>query len=170
LLRRLVAAGIEFVVIGGVAVGAHGVIRGTKDLDLCPSPSRENLGRLASLLRELDVSQVGVDDQDFSAREMPFDPTRVEDLAEGDNPRLETPYGIVDVMQRIPGIDADHAFESLAADAQTDTAFGVPVTVCSLEKLRQMKPAAGRPQDLVDLANLAAAHPETGDSHPEAAR
>jgi hypothetical protein len=81
LLRRLVAAGIDFVVIGGVAVGAHGVVRGTKDLDLCPSPSRENLGRLASLLRDLGVSQVGVDDQEFSAREMPFDATRAEDLA-----------------------------------------------------------------------------------------
>jgi hypothetical protein len=144
-------------------VNAHGVIRATKDLDLCPSPSRENLGRLASLLRELGVTQVGVDDQDFGAQEMPFDPTRVEDLAEGGNFRLETPYGIVDVMQWIPGIDADHAFADLAADAQTDTAFGVPVTVCSLEKLRTMKRAAGRPQDLQDLADLAAAHPEAAD-------
>lgn len=144
-------------------MNAHGVIRATKDLDLCPAPSRDNLGRLASFLRELGVRQLGVDDEGFSAQEMPFDPTRVEDLAAGGNFRLETPYGIVAVMQWIPGIDADPAYDYLAADAQADTAFGVSVTVCSLDHLRHTKRVAGHPQDLQDLADLAAAHPEAGD-------
>ena len=62
-------------------------------------------------------------------------------------------------MQWVPGVDADHAYPVLAADAREAVAFGVPLRVCSLEALRQMKRAAGRPRDLEDLADLDAAHP-----------
>src|SRR5437773_866032 len=37
---------VEFVVIGGIALAAHGYIRGTKDVDIVPEPSPENLQRL----------------------------------------------------------------------------------------------------------------------------
>ena len=63
-------------------------------------------------------------------------------------------------MQWVPGIEADRAYPTLAADARTAKAFGIEIQVCSLEHLRQMKHAAGRPQDLQDLTDLAAAHPE----------
>lgn len=43
ILRRLVAAGAEFVVIGGLALGARGVVRATKDIDIVVSPDVENL-------------------------------------------------------------------------------------------------------------------------------
>jgi hypothetical protein len=138
-------------------VNAHGVIRATKDADICPSPARANLERLAGLLRELEVRQLG----DFDDGEMPFDPTRAEDLAEGGNFRLETPFGILDLMQWISGVDGEHAYAALATDAVVAHAFGVDILVCSLAALRRMKRAAGRPQDHQDLADLAAAHPET---------
>jgi hypothetical protein len=48
----------------------------------------------------------------------------------------------------------------LAANAVSASAFGLEVKVCSLADLREMKRAAARPQDLIDLANLDAAHPE----------
>jgi len=38
LLRRLHDAGIDYVVVGGLAVIAHGVQRFTNDLDICPAP------------------------------------------------------------------------------------------------------------------------------------
>lgn len=160
MLRRLVGAEIDFVLIGGVAVGAHGVIRGTQDIDICPSPDPQNLERLAALLGELGAQQFGVESSDFAADEMPYDPTRAGDLAGGGNFRLETPFGLLDLMQWIPGIDADQAYSELAADAVPARAFGIEVPVSSLEKLRLMKRAAGRPQDLQDLEDLAAAHPE----------
>ena len=156
-------AGIDFVVIGGVAVGAHGVLRATKDLDVCPAPDGANLARLATLLRELGVSQVGVEDGGFTAREMPFDPTRPDELAQGGNFRLETPFGTLDLMQWIPGISQDSAYAVLAGNAVTAHAFGLAVQVCSLADLRLMKRAAGRPRDLQDLEDLAAAHPELAD-------
>ena len=159
LLRRLGRAGVAHVLIGGLAVNAHGVIRATKDVDICPDPDPANLKRLASLLAEIGVRQLGVEDDGFSEREMPFDPTDAADLAQGGNFRLETPLGVLDIMQWIPGLDAEHTFEALAQDALIAEAFGVKLRVCSLPALRRMKQAAGRPRDLQDLADLEAAHP-----------
>jgi hypothetical protein len=164
LLRRLHCAGVDYVLIGGLAVNAHGVIRSTKDVDICPAPDRPNLARLADLLLGLGVQQLGVGEGGFEAREMPHDPTRAEDLAEGGNFRLQTPLGVLDIMQWVPGIDADLAYEVLSRDAETATAFGVEIEVCSLEHLRAMKVAAGRPQDLLDLADLEIAHPRRHES------
>lgn len=144
--------------IGGLAVNAYGVIRATQDVDICPDPDRVNLERLAGLLRDLEARQLGVEDEGFAEREMPFDPTKPEDLAQGGNLRLETELGVLDVMQWLPGID--NAYATLSEDSRQATAFGITVRVCSLAKLRQMKQAAGRPRDLQDLADLDAAHPE----------
>jgi hypothetical protein len=156
LLRALSDAGVDHVVIGGFAVISHGVVRVTKDLDICPGPDRANLGRLARCLADLGVMQLGAGD--FDPAEMPFDPTRAEDLAEGGNFRLESPHGILDVMQWVSGVDGEHAYPALAANAVDTQVEGVPVRICSLAHLRAMKRAAGRPQDLQDLADLAIAH------------
>jgi hypothetical protein len=48
LLRRLTAAEVRFVLVGGLAVNAWGVVRGTKDLDIVADPEPENLARLAA--------------------------------------------------------------------------------------------------------------------------
>lgn len=159
LLRQLHEAEVEHILIGGLAVNAWGVIRSTKDIDICPSPDRENLQRLADLLGRQGVKQLGVGLEGFNEPEMPLDPTRAEDLAQGGNFRLETPLGVLDLMQWVPGIAADHAYATLAADAESAQAFGIDIRVCSLNALRVMKRAAGRPQDLQDLADLDRAHP-----------
>ena len=160
LLQELQAAGVEYVLIGGLAVNAHGVIRSTKDVDICPAPDWGNLTRLAAWLREIGVRQLGVGQHGFEREDLPFDPTRAEDLAQGGNFRLETPLGVLDIMQWIPGINADNAYATLAHDAETAVAFGIEIRVCSLEALLVMKRAAGRPQDLQDLDDLKTAHPE----------
>lgn len=156
LLRRLHEASVEYVVIGGLAVIAHGVQRFTNDLDICPSPDPDNLGRLADLLDRAEARQLGVGD--FDEREFPFDPRRPAELAEGGNFRLLTAHGVLDIMQWIPGIPDEHAYGALVGDSVEGTAFGVPLKVCSLEHLRQMKRTADRPQDRQDLADLASAH------------
>lgn len=72
---------MRHVLIGGLAVNAHGVIRSTKDIDIVPAPDQDNLERLSRLLVGLDARQLGVSERDLGADEMPFDPTRVEDCA-----------------------------------------------------------------------------------------
>jgi len=162
LLRQLHQARVDYVLIGGLAVNAWGVIRSTRDVDICPSPDAENLSRLANMLRGLDTRQLGVGDGGFEDREFPFDPTQPGDLAQGGNFRLETNLGVLDIMQWVPGIDADNAYMTLVADAVRADAFGIGIQVCSLDALRMMKRAAGRAQDLQDLADLETAHPSDG--------
>ena len=69
-LRSLLGAlnehGVEFVVIGGVAVGAHGFIRGTEDLDVVPDPDPDNLRRLAEALTDLESTLPTAGERPFS--------------------------------------------------------------------------------------------------------
>lgn len=152
LIAALAAAEVDYVVIGGFAVGAHGFPRATKDLDIVPAPGFENLGRLAGALRELDAEHYDTGDLDPS--EFPFDPLDPADLLEGGNFVLTTRAGRLDVMQWVPGIEAEHAYTPLVVDAVDVPFHGARVRICSLTLLRRMKQAAGRPQDLVDLENL----------------
>jgi hypothetical protein len=152
LLRVLHERGIEHIVVGGFAVNAHGFIRVTKDLDIVPSPTEENLGKLAEMLRDLHARIL--DTGDFKPEEMPADPTRTADLAMGGNFCLLTDLGRLDVMQWLSGIDFDDLYTKLDHEAIESTVDGVLVHVCGLDDLRMMKRAAGRPQDLIDLQRL----------------
>jgi len=152
LLLTLTNAQVEFIVIGGVAVGVHGFTRATKDLDIVPNPSPGNLERLAHVLTEIEAQHIGL--EDFSPEEFPYDPTDPLQLAEGANFRLETSLGPMDIMQWVSGIETDLAYEELAPKAFPVTFRDSEIRVCSLEHLRAMKRAAGRPQDLIDLERL----------------
>jgi len=152
LLLTLTNAEVEFVVIGGVAVGVHGFARATKDLDIVPAPSEENMERLAHALSEMGAQHIGVGD--FSPEEFPFNPTDPAQLAEGANFRLETSHGPLDIMQWVAGIDADLAYSELAPKAVPVAFRNKEIRVCALDHLLAMKRAAGRPQDLADLRRL----------------
>ena len=152
LLLALARAEVRFVIIGGIAVGVHGHVRATRDLDIVPDPDRANLARLARLLAEIDAEHVGIGD--FSAEEFPFDPLDPDQLAEGANFRLNTTLGPLDIMQWVAGIDADPAYPALARDAIKVAFRNQELLVCGLDDLRAMKMAAGREQDLLDLHEL----------------
>jgi hypothetical protein len=152
LLRALHERGIEHIVVGGFAVNAHGFIRVTKDLDMVPDPGQRNLGRLAEMLRDLNASILDTDN--FTVEEMPADPTHTSDLEMGGNFCLLTDLGRLDVMQWLTGLETDDLYGKLRPDAVEGSVDDIPVRVCSLEHLRAMKRAAGRPQDLEDLKRL----------------
>lgn len=156
LLGRLDAADVRYVIIGGFAVIAHGVVRATKDLDVCPDPTPDNLVRFAGLLADLGAQQIGLDELGDGA--FPLDPTQPEHLMMGGNFLIETTLGRIDVMQWVPGMDEENAYAELASQAVAGETFGVAVRVASLQHLRRMKRTAGRPRDLEDLAELDAAH------------
>lgn len=152
LIAALDDARIAYVIIGGFAVAAHGYVRATKDLDIVPSPAPENLARLAGLLRELGAELHG--SGEFNPDEFPYDPLDARELAEGGNFLLNTRLGRLDVMQWVPGIEADSAYEHLRPTASPVTVWGRSVLVCSRGDLITMKRAAGRRQDLEDLNEL----------------
>lgn len=148
LLRRLAAAEAEFVVVGGLAVSAWGVVRGTKDVDVVVSPDVENLKRVA----EVAVAAGGHVQQGeaFLGSSISI----ASALASGEQVMIETDLGRLDVVQGLEGVPP---YENLAARAKRAEILGVPVAVCSLEDLKEMKRAAGRTRDLADLEDLDAA-------------
>ncbi len=152
LLLALSEAQVQFVVIGGVAVGVHGFVRATKDLDIVPDPDPDNLTRLARLLKEIEARQLGADE--FSPEEFPYDPTDPAQLAEGANFRLDTSHGALDIMQWVPGIDTDSAYRELTGQAIEVAFRGTKIRVCGIEHLRTMKRTAARERDLMDLREL----------------
>jgi predicted nucleotidyltransferase len=152
LLRFLDARGVEHILIGGVAVAAHGYRRPSTDLDIVPAGDPENLGRLADALAAIRARPAELGD--FDAGEMPADATRVEDLVLGGNFRLETDLGSLDVMQWVSGVEADDLYAELDRQALEFWLDGVRVRYCGLAHLLAMKRAAGRPRDLDDLEHL----------------
>ena len=141
LLATLAQADVRYLVIGGVAVAAHGYVRATEDLDLVPEPGLENLRRLANALVSLDARLPLASDRTFQAR----------DLTPGRNLTLDTPLGGVDIVQRARGVPSFAALDEAAVTSDLD---GVPVRICSLEHLRAMKEVAGRAIDRADLERL----------------
>jgi hypothetical protein len=148
-LRALLAAlherEVRFVVIGGVAVGAHGYVRATEDLDLVPDPDPANLKLLTAALGALDSTLPTVEGR-------PFDPDQDGAvILRGGNVSADTRFGGLDVVQRLRGVPA---YSELAKDAVESDLLGIPVRVCSLGRLREMKQVLSRAQDRADLENL----------------
>lgn len=157
LLTTLVEHGVEFIVVGGYAVAAHGYVRATKDIDICPNPDAENRRRLAVALADLEAEPIGLDE---FAGEFDLKPD-VEGLEAGGNWTLKTKFGRLDVMQHLEGLGGDGGgWRELAPHAVTRSFLGHDCLFCSYEDLVKMKRSAGRPQDEVDINSLRAARSE----------
>jgi hypothetical protein len=150
LMEALVGADVRFILIGGLAVGVHGAVRATRDMDIVPDPDPPNLERLAAVLRQLEARQIGVDTE-----LLPHQATEPEGLAAGGSFQLATVHGQLDVLQESGVIPA---YATLAEDAIEIDWRGHRIRVCSLERLREMKRAGNRPLDQLDLDALADAH------------
>jgi predicted nucleotidyltransferase len=144
LLRALSEAGVEFVVVGGVAVAAHEYVRATEDVDLVPAPDHGNLDRLANVLVTLEGRLT------LNAERAIGDVER-QALLQGRNLSVSTKHGDLDVIQRLPGVPS---YDTLRADAIRVEIDDLKLTVCSREHLMSMKRARGAPIDIADLERL----------------
>jgi len=156
MLRTLTEAGVDFVVIGGIAVVLSGYGRTTRDLDIAFAGDAANLRALGGVLTSIDARLRGVDD------EIPF----VADertLAGIQLLTLETSLGWLDVHRQVPGI---RSYELLRRNAERVTLDGLPVLVASVDALLAMKEAAGRPQDRIDILALEAIRRQSREGGP----
>jgi hypothetical protein len=144
LLARLTETGVDFVVIGGIAVIAQGYVRTTRDLDIAFAGDAANLDALGHVLGDLDARLRGVSD------EGPFTPD-ARTLAGIQLLTLETSLGWLDVHRMVAGV---RDYEMLRSRAMPATIDGTRVLVASVEDLIAMKRAAGRDLDRVDIAAL----------------
>lgn len=148
LLRRLAEADVEFVVVGGLALNAWGVVRGTKDVDVVIATASRNIKRVA----EVAVAAGGHVQRGEALLGTPFSIAAA--LADGAQVAIETDLGRLDVVQGLDGVPDFEELRSRAVDAEI---LGSTVWVCSRNDLREMKRAAGRTRDLADIEDLDAA-------------
>lgn len=143
IFAALDAHGVQYVVIGGLAVQVHGHVRTTNDVDLIPAPSRENLERLAAALNELDarVLNPGCEDLPIDARMLPRATLW----------QMATRHGDVDVLHEAPGAAP---FSELSERALAIKLGEWTIAIASKADLIRMKRASGRPVDVADIAAL----------------
>lgn len=146
LLRALATGGVEFIVIGGVAGIAHGSARFTRDLDVVYGRSPDNLRRLTAALLPLEPYLRG------APPGLPFR-FDLDTVRRGLNFTLRTTRGELDVLGEIAG---GGGYEALVAHSRELEMFGVRCRCLELDKLIQVKRAAGRPKDLEAIAELEA--------------
>lgn len=153
LIARLTDAGVDFVIIGGLAVISHGHVRATLDVDICYGRTPQNVRKLVAALLPIHPRLRG------APPDLPFfwDEQTVRN---GLNFTLTTDDGDIDLMGEVAGLGN---YNDIALRAEEIDLHGQLVRVLSLEDLIRSKAAAGRAKDLIDLEalrELARAKPE----------
>ncbi|HLJ37970.1 MAG TPA: nucleotidyl transferase AbiEii/AbiGii toxin family protein [Steroidobacteraceae bacterium] len=139
LLSALNAHQVRYLVVGGYAVGFHAQPRATRDLDILISADPENGKAVHAALTQFGVPLGGLSAEDF--------------VEPGSFYRMGSPPVMVDILSRISGVDFDEAWQRRVSVAIDET---LSAPFISREDLLAAKLAAGRPQDLADVAALGA--------------
>jgi hypothetical protein len=135
-LKSLNSNRVEYLLIGGYAVGIYGHIRATNDLDIWVKVSAENAARVERALGEFGFAAAGLTCDLF--------------LAPNNVVRLGVPPIRIEILTSISGVE----FESCYAEKETIQIEEMVVPVISLARLRENKAASARAKDLADLENL----------------
>jgi predicted nucleotidyltransferase len=150
LLRALTDAGVEYILVGGAAAIAHGSARLTQDLDIVYSRTPSNLSNLVKALAPYAPYLRG------APPGLPFQ-FDVKTLRRGLNFTLTTSIGDIDLLGEITG---GGGYEDLLPDTVLLEVFGLNCRGLSLDRLIEVKRAAGRPKDLESIAELEAIREE----------
>lgn len=138
-LRLLRAHGVEYLLIGGWAVGYHGYPRATYDLDVWIATAPANADRVVKALAEFGFGGPELSRdlflRDDSIVRMGIEPVRIE------------------VMTSIDGVEFDECYRERLETSMND----VPVSLINLRDLKINKEASGRLKDLADLEQLSKA-------------
>lgn len=137
---------IECVIVGGVAGILHGSEFPTTDLDVCYSRTPANLQKLATALRTVHARFRGAPEN------IPF-LLDAETLSKGLNFTFITDVGNLDLLGEVRGIGY---YDEAVDGASSFELFGYDFRVVALDKLILAKRAAGRPKDMVAIAELEA--------------
>src|SRR5215469_15721367 len=139
LLSALNAHRVRYLIVGGYAVGFHAQPRATRDLDILISADPENGKAVYAALAQFGAPLQGLSPNDL--------------VEPGSFFRMGAPPVMVDILPRISGVDFEEAWQR-RVEVTIDDALAAPFI--SREDLLAAKLAAGRPQDLADVAALAA--------------
>ena len=136
-LRLLNSKQVEYLLVGGYAVGYYGYPRATADIDVWIAVSDENAGRVVEALREFGFTVPDLTPELFLQKD------RVV--------RMGVPPVRIEIITSASGVD----FAECYARRVVTEVDGIPVSLIELGDLKKNKKAAGRPKDLADLDQLA---------------
>src|SRR5881296_1460102 len=142
---------VRYLIVGGLAVVAHGYLRFTADVDLLLSVEPENLKRAVEALKTLGYRpRAPVDFDDF------VDRSKRQQWAQEKNMTVFSLFSDIHQATEIdlflePPIDFDAAY---GRALRQEVGPGTPATFCSLEDLIELKTLAGRPEDQEDIKKL----------------
>lgn len=154
ILEALNRRGVEYVVVGGLAVVLHGHPRLTNDVDIVLSLKHENVTAAIEALTELGLQpRAPVDARDF------IDPEKRRDWVEN---KAMVVFSLADPRNPLISIDlfAEPPLDwpRLWQNSVLMRLNGTEVRVCSLEDLIEIKRRSGRTQDLLDIEELTNGH------------
>lgn len=155
LLHRLSEGGVDYVVVGGVAVAIQGYGRATKDLDITYATNLDNLEALGKVLIAAKARLRGVPE------DVPFIPDG-RTLRRTQILTLDTVDGGLDLLVDPSGAPS---YDTMRSRADLVEFEDVLVRVVALDDLLAMKRAAGRTQDLADVEALEIARREVRRKH-----
>lgn len=135
-LRLLNSKQVEYLLIGGYAVGYYGYPRATADMDIWIAVHPRNAQKMVEVMREFGFAVKELSEELF--------------LQANNVVRLGMPPLRIEVLTTISGVD----FEECYRDRKTDILDDVEVQLISLKHLKANKKATGRFKDLSDLENL----------------
>lgn len=135
-LKLLNAHQVEYLLIGGYAVGYHGYPRATADMDIWIATNPANADRIVAALKEFGFNAAELSPQLF--------------LKEWQIVRLGVPPVRIEIATTVSGVSFAECYNQRVVDVLD----GVKVNLISLNHLKLNKKAAGRHQDLADLENL----------------
>jgi hypothetical protein len=141
-LAALEAAGVDYLVIGAVAVNFHGIARATEDLDLFIAPDPDNVARLRAALHSV-YEDPSIDE--ITAEDLCGDYPAIRYVPPGDGPPM-------DILTRL-----GERFRFADLEGERYEVDGQPVSVATPRTLFRMKRSTVRPLDHLDAARLAAA-------------
>ena len=144
LLQVLADQDVRFILIGGIAAVAHGSARATFDIDVVYARDEDNLQRLVAALHQHQPYLRG------APAGLPFRWDAVT-LRSGLNFTLTTSIGDLDLLGEVVG---GGNYRQLLPFTQELELFGTTIRCVTLEKLIQLKRAAGRVKDLEAIAEL----------------
>jgi hypothetical protein len=127
---------VEYLLIGGYAVGYHGYPRPTGDLDIWIAISSQNAARVVAALKEF-----GFDSPELSVQLF----TRKKQVIQMGVSPIK-----IDISTTISGV----SFNQCYAKRIVDELDGIQVNLINLKDLKTNKKASGRLKDLNDLENL----------------
>jgi len=151
LLSVFNAQNVKYLVVGAYAVSLYAQPHATKDLDILIKADPENASALYMALAKFGAPPEGLSAADF-AEKGPFFRMGRQPIA-------------VDIFSEIPGVDFDAAW-TRRVEHIIDPTSGLIANFISAEDLVSAKSAAGRPQDIADVAAIreAAESQKPGDS------